>query len=145
MIDNETMDLRGELSVRVFEDGRLVEEWVDRNLIVNTGRNALASLLAGVTANKSITKIGFGTGTGAAAQADTALTGLVSKAIGTITYPETGSVQFAWSLETSEGNGITISEFGLLTADNTLFARKVRGGIAKTSDIRLEGYWKILF
>lgn len=145
MTESDQLNLRGEFTVRVYRGGELVQEWTDRNVIVNNGRDALARLLSGVTANKSVTKIGFGTGTGAAAQTNTSLTNMTSKSVGAITYPETGAVQFAWSLETSEGNGLTITEFGLLTADNTLFARKVRGGIAKTSDIRLDGYWKILF
>jgi hypothetical protein len=46
----------------------------------------------------------------------------------------------------SEANGMAIREFGLLTANGTLFARRIRANpIYKESDISIEGEWIIIF
>jgi hypothetical protein len=54
-------------------------------------------------------------------------------------------VDINWSLEEDEENGKSITEFGLLTESDVLFARKVREVIEKTVDIRLEGKWQLIF
>ncbi|MNC78397.1 hypothetical protein D3C75_1305980 [compost metagenome] len=54
-------------------------------------------------------------------------------------------MRFAFTLGESEANGLNIRELGLLCADETLFARKVRGLIEKTSDLSITGSWTIIF
>jgi hypothetical protein len=55
-------------------------------------------------------------------------------------------VQVNWKLLVSEANGKAIREFGLLTEDGTLFARRIRANpIYKESDISIEGEWIIIF
>lgn len=144
--------MEGRLVVQVFMRGRqvdefvLVEEWTGRNLLVDNMKTMLARLAAGDVTNRPITRIGFGTSGAAAAPSDTTLTSMYARAVGAITYPTLASVQFAWQLGTSEANGLAIMEFGLLSANNGLWARRVRGTpINKTSDMSLSGTWGISF
>lgn len=143
---NDTIAPKGIFELRVYNaDGCLIEQYEDWNLIVNGGRSAIASLIGAATSTKDVTQIAFGTNGASPVLTDTAITGAFTKAVGAVSYPATGQVRFAWSLELSESNGVTIREYGLLCQDNTLFARKVRADIAKTSDVRLEGTWTIIF
>lgn len=144
----DVIAVRGEFTLIVRDAiGRIIEEYTDKNLIVNLAKTSLAALLGGNGANKNVSKIAFGTNGVAPDVADTVITGAVVKAIagGSITYPEFNSVLFAYTLGLAEGNGLAIAEFGLLSNDNTLFARKTRSVINKTSDISFSGTWKIIF
>lgn len=142
---SEKVTVRGEFYLRKVRqiDGAILEEYRDANLIVNLGRNSLAQLLGGASVF-AVDGIAFGEGTAAPALGDTALTNQLDKALLSVTYPATGQVAFNWSLETSEGNGLSITEFGL-TNNGDLFARKTRAAIAKDNTFRLEGTWTIIF
>lgn len=143
---NDTITAKGIFEMRTYNaDGCLIDTYEDYNLIVNGGRAAIASLIGAATSTKDITQIAFGTNGASPVLTDTAITAQFKKAVGAVTYPASGQVRFAWSLELAENNGVTIREYGLLCEDNTLFARKVRADIAKTSDVRLEGTWTIIF
>lgn len=137
----------GIFSVKVIHDatGELLEEYTAENLIVGGGKAAQAALVAGAPIGKKVITIGFGTDGTPPANSDTTLTASYTKAIGSATFPDATSVLFSWTLGTSEANGMAIQEFGLLTYDSTLFARRTRAVINKTSDLRLEGTWKIQF
>lgn len=137
--------LRGEFVLRVYRKGELVEEYVDKNMIMNVAKDAMARLIGGSGAGKTITKIGFGVSGIAPVPTNTALTGSYVKAVTGVTYPATGQVSFSWTLSTGEANGMAIAELGLICSDNTLFARKVRGVINKDSDLSLDGTWTIIF
>lgn len=137
--------LRGEFVMRVYRKGELVEEYVDKNMIMNVAKDAMARLIGGSGTGKTITKIGFGTNATAPTPDNTALTDAYSKNTNTPTYPTTGQVAFGWNLGTSEANGKAIAELGLICSDGTLFARKVRGVINKDADLSLDGTWTIIF
>lgn len=142
----EIVTLRGEFKLIVKnKSGKIIERYFDKNLIVNLAKTSLANLIGGTGTNKNITAIAFGTNGTAPDVADTAITGAVTKIISGITYPEFNSVLFPYSLGLSEGNGTAIAEFGLLSNDGTLFARKTRSVINKTSDLQFTGTWKIIF
>ncbi len=139
---------KGTFELRVYNAaGELLEQYVHENLIVSAGKSALALLIGGGDPgyDKRVTKISFGTDGTAPSAGDTGITSPFTKAIGSVTYPDSTSVVFNWSLATTEANGKAIQEFGLLCIDNTLFARRTRAVINKTSDLRLEGTWKIQF
>lgn len=135
----------GILKVNIFKDGKIIESFQEKNLIVNGGRAAIANLIGGDTAGKSIVSIGFGTDGTLPVLTNTDLTDKFSKPVGFVSYPANETVQFDFTLEVGENNGVTIREFGLFCADGTLFSRKVRAAIDKTSAIRLEGFWTIQF
>lgn len=145
LIDTVERRPEGILTLQIFRKGELIEE-VGYNLVVDLSKQQLARLIGGDVANRSITKIGFGTSGTAPAAGNTSLTDTYVKALGAVTYPATNSVQFAFTLGTSEANGKSIQEFGLFTAGDVLFARKTRAGaIVKDSDLSLSGTWRINF
>lgn len=138
--------LRGEFTLQIRDrSGKIIEEYVDKNLIVNGAKTALARLLDGSNNAKRVTKIAFGTSTTPPDIADTTITGAVIKNVTGATYPEFNSIQFSWVLDYLDANGMSIAEFGLLCDDGSLFARKTRTAIAKTNDLQLLGAWKIVF
>jgi len=101
--------------VTLYEDDKLI--WEGRNLFVNAGLPALANLIAGITAGQYVSAIGYGSGGIQPSLSDTGLTSTPSyyNSIGAHTFPSAGSVQFAYSLLTTDyaANGITIQELGL--------------------------------
>jgi hypothetical protein len=137
--------MRGCFRMRVYKRGKLVEEYQDRNLIVNGARDAVARLISGAGEGKQIARIAFGTSGNIPTPDDTAITNPFIKPILSASYPETGQVEFKWNLQSGEANGKGIIEFGLLCADGTLYARKIRQeAIPKEPDISLEGEWIII-
>lgn len=131
----------------IFRNGELIEQYEDNNLVVDVSKQQLAHLVGGDVTSRSITKIGFGTGGTAPVVGNTGLTaGFYSKALGAVSYPATNAVQFAFSLGTTEANGLAIIEFGLFCANDVLFARKTRSGsILKDTDLTLSGSWRLNF
>lgn len=136
----------GHLHLEISRFGQLIEVVDEKNLIVDNSKQLLASLLGGTTANKFITKVGFGTNSAAALPGNTALTGPVYKNVSSVTFPTPGQVRFNFALTSAEGNGTSIIEFGLLTADNNLFSRRVRSSpIVKDNTLSFTGSWTITF
>jgi hypothetical protein len=143
--DHYPAELRGEFRMWVYRKGVLIEEYEDRNLIVNGARTAVARLIAGDGTGKNINRIAFGTSGAAPSPDNTAITGAFTKSLLGHSYPVTGQALFSWNLLTTEANGKGILEFGLLCADGTLFARKTRAkALEKDSDISVEGQWLII-
>lgn len=103
-----------------FQRGKLLFE--RKNLVVNAGLTALASLLGGTTTGEFVAAVGFGSSGAAPAVTDTALgaTPAYYNAVGTVTIGPSGgvaagTVQFAYSLITGDyaANPLTIQELGL--------------------------------
>jgi hypothetical protein len=138
--------LHGCFRIRIYRGGILVEKYEDPNLIVNGAKTAMTRLIAGAAAGKNINRIALGTNGNMPTPNDAAITAPVIKTISGVLYPANNQVEFDWSLATTEANGKAISEFGLLCADGTLFARKARAKpLNKESDISIEGEWIIIF
>lgn len=144
-LKDDDLALKGELFIKIYKKDKLIDIWKDENLIVNGAKTILAALVSGDGAGTVISKIGFGISNTPANPDDTALTSSYVRNLTGFTYPEAGKVSFNFELSTNEANGITIKEFGLITSDNILFSRKVRGGIEKNDDISLEGTWTLTF
>lgn len=141
----ENITAKGEVLLQIWnQDGQLIEEIKGENLIVNVGKQALATLLGDADPDKRVSQIGFGTSGTATAGGDTNLQAAFVKALDGVTYSGTSAI-FEYALELNEYNGNTIREFGLYTTDSTLFSRIVRNPIEKTNQIRLTGTWKITF
>lgn len=101
--------------VRLILDDKLIYD--DGNLVVNACLPALANLISGVTTGQFISTVGFGSGTTSPALTDTNL-GLAPfyyNAVGTISYPSAGSVQFNYGLSATDlaAVGMNITELGL--------------------------------
>lgn len=138
---------RGRFDLHIFKNGVEIEHFVEHNLIVNSARTAMAHLVGSADSTKKITQFGIGTDGTEPELVNTGLTNLFKKNIDSVVYPEDDeyNVQFNFSLSVDEGNDMEITEFGLMCADDTLFARKVRKAISKDSDISLTGSWTIMF
>lgn len=137
---------KGHFVLRVYRDGELIEVFEEKNLIVVGSQATHAHLLGGDVASRSVTQIGFGTNAASPVFGNTALTGAYVKNVDTVSYPASNQVQFAFSLGTAEANGLAISEFGLLTAGNTLYSRKTRTApLNKLGDLSFSGTWTISF
>lgn len=137
---------RGRLRVTIRRNGEIIEEMDEDNLIVDVAKTVHSRLLGGSTTGKTVTTIGFGTNGTAPVAGNTALTSSYTKALDSVSYPATNQVQFNFSLGSTEANGKDILEFGLLTGDGSLYARRIRSGVlSKQSDISLTGSWVITF
>jgi hypothetical protein len=142
----ERQRCRGSFRLRVYDEGKLVRDYENHNLIVNGANVAMSHLVAGDFGEYFITKIACGTSDEAADVTDTEITDAFSKEVGNVSFPGAGQVQFDWHLEDGENNGEEINEFGLLTEDDTLFARIVmEAPINKTSQIAVDVQWIIIF
>lgn len=137
----------GELYVKVLRQGRLVDEWRANNLVVDRGRYLLTQLLGGNVLNNSVSLIGFGSNLQTAAAGNLVLSGdAYVKPVDAVTYPLPNQVQFGISLSASEGVGLNLSEYGLLTAGGDLFARLTRSApLAKDASMSIQAFWTINF
>jgi hypothetical protein len=144
-IDQYPSKMRGEFGMKVYRKGILIEEYEDHNIIVNGARSVVARLISGNGTGKNINRIAFGTSGAAPSPDNTTIIGAFIKNLSSYSYPVAGQVLFVWDLSTTEANGKSILEFGLLCADDTLFARKTRAKpLEKDSDISIEGRWLII-
>lgn len=135
----------GHLICNAYRNGTLIDALDAPNLVVNLASTIQANALAG-TAGYAVTQMGYGTNPTTPALTDTVLTSPFYKAFDSVTYPAPGQVQFNFSLGINDANNVSISEFGLVTTNGKLFARKVRlAPLLKLSDITLAGSWVITF
>ena len=138
--------MSGHLRIWVRKNGELVEKMDEHNLIVDNAKTVMAHLAGGDVASRSIAKVAFGTNGTAPAASDSSITDPYEKQVDAVEYPQSGQVTFHFSLGSSEANGKQIREFGLLCADGTLFARRIRSeALAKEQDITIDGEWTIAF
>lgn len=152
---SESTSMRGILRYTVFKNGEPIERFYDNNLILFGTRMRLAHLVAGdeswinferIISGLHVDRIAVGTNGNIPTGNDTEITDPFIKTFDSFDFPGIGEVCFKWKLLNSEANGKAIREFGLLTIDDTLFARRFRSTpINKESDISIEGDWSIAF
>lgn len=146
LFSDASKPMRGVFRLRVRNtSGEIVDQYEDHNVIVNDAKSALAALISEGSTGKIITQFGVGVGTNTAVPTDTALTEPYINQLTGHTFPEPGVVTFNWALGYDEANDMDISEYGLICSDNSLFSRKVRRVIHKSSDLYFEGDWSIIF
>ncbi len=140
------MRIKGEIHLKVFENGKLVQEYKVKNLVVDGGKDGVARLIGNDDPAKYINQIGVGTGSSAPVAGDATLTSLFKKAVDSVSFPATNKVTFNWTISLAEANGLTIAEFGLFMSDDTMFARRLAlTPIVKNNTISLSGAWTISF
>jgi len=142
----EHSPITGVLAIEIYRKGELVEKWESENLVVDAGRTIMAKLVGGQT-GLHVSKVAFGSNGNDPAPGDTTIQNEFAKAVSDVSYPAASQVKFDFVLLESEANGLSIREFGLKCANNTLFARRTRGGkvIDKASDFSIQGQWTIFF
>lgn len=135
--------VRGRLCFAVRKNGKIIEKFDDHNLVVDAGRVWMARLAEG-KATPAIVKIGIGENNAPENRLDTEIKDCVFIPI---TPSRSGmTAHFDFLIGRDDANGINIHDFGLYTADNTLFSRRVRQeDLQKADDIEIEGFWEIYF
>ncbi|MFT8945933.1 MAG: hypothetical protein ABF876_05050 [Acetobacter aceti] len=138
---------RGEIQLRIYRGGRCIRTEKMTNLVVSGAAQMKAHLLAGDTSGSyAIAKIGYGTSGTAAQESDTALVTPFIKNVDQVTVNASGDLVASFSLASTEANGLSLYEFGLMSASGILFARKVRDlPLLKASDLSITGTWTIMF
>lgn len=116
----------------------------DHNLIVTGGYKAVAEALAGIQ-GASIASVAIGTNGTAPASSDTGITDAAIVEVQSVEFPTPATVRFNFTIGYNDANGMAIREFGLITADERLFSRKVREAIEKTEAMTIVGQWDIKF
>jgi hypothetical protein len=145
--DQATFD--GNLKLKVYridpQYGKiLIATYEDSNLITISGLRTIAYLLAGENGRNTITKVGVGNGTSPTHASDVGLTNATIKDIDSYSYLRNNVVEYKISMDTGDGNGMDISEFGLYSGDEVLFARRLQSpSIPKEPDIIIEGVWSV--
>ena len=147
----DTPKCRGEFHVEVRRNGKIIDEYADHNLVVDGGRVRLAELAAGLS-QKHITQIGIGEGLAPEDETDTELVNQVLFPITRASVTERDA-RFEFTIGEEQANGMSVSEFGLFCADDTMFSHRVRlneetgkvAAIDKMSDIEITGYWILHF
>lgn len=148
--DEALRGVKGDFAIKVFKAGKLVDEFEDHNLIVNSGRVRLAELASGKS-DKFITQIGVGTGRAEEAEDDESLENQVLFDL-TSSSTDGRDAVFNFVIKPEEANGLKITEFALFCADDVMFSHRVRRSssdevraIEKEDDIQIEGCWIIHF
>lgn len=137
----EQIKLKGVLTLKAYNNGVLIWEQKDNNLIVTNGYLSLFGSLIG-TANKYIQKVQAGTNGVAPALTDTAITSPLDLAIES-TVITASKLTINFSMDAATGNGTTFAEFGLITAEGGLFSRKAWTPFEKIADLTINGTWEI--
>jgi hypothetical protein len=143
---SEKITVTGKLRIRIYDkDNNLLEDTTTKNMIVNLGLNNVCGLLTGDGTGYAIDQYKAGVSATAPALTDTTITGAFTKAITGYSYPGNGIVNFNFTMELAENNGMTIQEYGLVNANNRVCARVTRAPITKNNTIRLVGDWTIIY
>ena len=150
-IEDDVKAVRGEICLKLYRSGKLIDEYVEHNLVVDTGRQRLAELVTGKS-NSIISQVGFGSGSDPEASSDTSLQEQILIPLrpiedgGETTKVEGLDAIFYFTLEEHEAVGLSIRELGLFCDDGCMFSHRVRRGeIYKDSDIKIRGSWTLHF
>jgi len=122
MNEQTTLDLKGEIDMFSYIDGKLVSHQHIKNLVVTSGRNLIASRLISSGSN-SIGYIALGTGTRTPALSDTALQAETQRSL--INNASANGNVITLSATFNFSSNTTISEMGVFNNTNggTMFSR----------------------
>lgn len=136
---NDTLAMRGDLVIAL--NGETVLE--KKNLIVNAGKNFLASAVINTSASP-FTYMAIGTGTTAAAVGDTALGSEVARSAFTSSSVASNVVTLSTTYAAGTGTG-ALTEAGILNASSggTMLSRVVFSAINKGASDSLTITWTI--
>lgn len=143
----QSIKVVGRLRIRVYENDKLIQDWTSKNMTVNGGLDNACGLLAGdVAAGFPISDYKAGTNGTAPALPDANITGAFSKAIAGYSYPATAQVNFNFTMEKLENNGMTIAEWGLFNSNGVMCCRVIEAPpILKVITLKLVGDWLITY
>lgn len=146
----------------IKSDGRTPRGWgiprhevpLGENLFVDGGRQLLSYCFGYYAPISSYVcaKFGVGTGTTPAKVTDVALQNpiefspaVTTKSINGIDFPTAFVARVEFTLGANEANGYLITELGLFSGNDTLYARRTTTGINKSSDFSPQISWRLRF
>lgn len=141
---NEQLKVTGDVLLKVVgKDGAVKEVREIKNLVVTTGRNFIASRMAGTTSGV-MSHLAIGTSSTAAALTDTALGAEAGRIALSGTSPSNNTVQYTATVPAGTGTG-AIVEAGLFNAASagTMLCRTVFPVINKGASDSLSATWTI--
>tara|TARA_R110002051_G_scaffold99641_1_gene170012 strand:+ start:842 stop:1291 length:450 start_codon:yes stop_codon:yes gene_type:complete len=142
---NENLKLSGQLTIVLRDkDGNVKEERTEKNLVVTTGLNYIASRMKDATAT-AMTHMALGSGTTAAAAGQTDLVTLLgAREVLDSTTVTANAVAYVSSFEAGDGTG-AVTEAGLFNASSsgTMLSRTVFSVVNKAADDTMTVTWTI--
>lgn len=144
MFKNDNSQATGKLTVEIKNDkGIVIETREVKNLVVDNGLDFIASRMKDATAT-AMTHMGIGTGTTAAAAADSALGSEAARNALTSTTVTSNAVAYVASFAAGEGTG-AITEAGILNAGSggTLLCRTVFSVVNKGASDSMTITWTV--
>lgn len=146
---NDGIKAKGVLQLTLIDENGNIKQQDEHNLVVNTGLAYIASRIKDATAG-TMTHMGVGTGTTAAAAADTALGGALGARVGldsttiVTTTATNDSVQYIATFGAGVSTG-AITEAGIFNAltGGTMLCRTVFAVINKGALDTLVITWKV--
>lgn len=165
LADGTEMPLRKACDYGLISPQRVPAGWdvcssevcIGTNLFLDQGRQLLAYCFGfrAPIENYSCQRFAVGTGTTATQVTDVALEAPIALAsqsnatsapVSTVDFLTAFVVRIGFTIAIGDANGNLITEFGLLSGNETLLARKVQSvGINKTSDFAPTLTWRIRF
>lgn len=142
---NENLKLSGQLAIVLRDkDGNVKEERTEKNLVVTTGLNYIASRMKDATAT-AMTHMGLGSGTTAVAAGQTDLVTLLgSRETLDSTTVTANAVAYVASFEAGDATG-AVTEAGIFNAasSGTMLCRTVFSVVNKAADDTMTVTWTI--
>ena len=140
---NENLKLSGQLAIVLRDkDGNVKEERTEKNLVVTTGLNYIASRMKDATAT-AMTHMGLGSGTTAAAAGQTDLVTLLgSRETLDSTTASSNTVVYVASFEAGDATG-AVTEAGIFNAlsGGTMLCRTKFNVVNKGADDTMNVTW----
>lgn len=144
MFKNDNSQATGKLTVEIKNDkGIVIETREVKNLVVDNGLDFIASRMKDATAT-AMSHMAIGTGTTAAAAADSALGSEAARNALTSTTVTSNAVAYVASFAAGEGTG-AITEAGILNAGSsgTLLCRTVFSVVNKGASDSMTITWTV--
>lgn len=142
----EGIRLIGKLIIQVFRKGKLVEQVVKNNLIVDVGIAQIAGLINGVVTTP-FTYVAVGSGTTAPTSADTALENELLRGLATTSRTTTTKTNDTarWEITWTAESDMTITEAGIFDAstNGNMLARQTFTAVSVATGEQFRVIWEI--
>ena len=136
------MKFNNHVIIQIFENDRLAKTIEKKNLVVDVGLNLVRDYINSGTVHPSL-NFALGTGVTPPASADVALETPLWSDVFTKRTVEDCKLTYDYFVSSNMLNGNSISEAGLMTTTNKLFARITFEPIAKVATIQIMFSWVV--
>lgn len=142
---NESMGIKGKLTIQVIRDGKVIDERKVDNLITTAGKYLIANLVSSGSAT-IFSHMGIGTDDTDPAVGDTTLGIETGRVAVTSKAVSQNTVTYVGDFPAGTGTG-TIVEAGIFNASSsgTMLNRAVFSAISKTAADALKISWEVTF